>query len=255
MIDLVRYRDPELEALRAKVRSLEVRVRDLIQRKATMLDQIVTFCDRQLHELTPLSTRLCELRLQRLRRAKESSPEDEAIAEALATTQRLLEQLRQRAPRKGLPSFVFEPPGLSREEEAELRQTFKEALRMCHPDAVPPALKERAEKICKALVSAYQHKNLLAVQDILLQLKTEGVGGAKVPPPETARAWLDRRLGILSERLAAEEELVEKIEATKSYRTASGIPDWDAWFAAAREKLEAQIEAERALQDAEQPGD
>lgn len=239
MIDMIRYRDPELEALRGSISVLEGQVAELMKRKREMLELIESFCSRQMRELGDLTTKLLERELTRLQALLEQSPLDAQLQARVLQTASRLEQFRERRASSGVEIV---PADLDAEEEERLRVAFREALRICHPDAVSPALKPRADQICRALVGAYRMKNLLAVEDILLQLRTEGVSGTQVLE-EGARALLQARLETLSARRVLEEEFIGGLEQSQAYLRAAGIADWELYFAAARQALEAKLAA------------
>ena len=175
--------------------------------------------------------------LARLRAALRADPQDAALQAKVAHTAARLEQFRSR---RSTTAFEVVPADLDALEEEQLRGAFRDALRICHPDAVAPHLKARADQICRALVSAYRMKNLLAVEDILLQLRTEGVSGAEVVS-EGARELLLARRETLAARKSVEAELLAELSVSKAYLRAVGIEDWDAYFAAARASLEARL--------------
>ena len=230
MIDMIRYRDPELEALRGSIGVLEGEVKALMTRKREILELISEFCLRQLRELGPVTIKVLERDLARQRAALSADPTDEALQAKVAHTAARLEQFRSR---RSTAAFEIVPADLDALEEERLRGLFRDALRLCHPDAVAPHLKARADQICRALVSAYRMKNLLAVEDILLQLQTEGVSGTEVVI-EGARELLLARRETLAGRKAVEIDLVAELSLSKAYLRAAGIEDWDAYFAAAR---------------------
>ncbi len=230
MIDMIRYHDPELEALRHEIQSLEREVREAAQAKVGMLELMADFCRRQFQELGGLTTQLLQKTLAKLK-AQLEEKFDERLEARIERTEQQLEAFRQES--GGQHRFS---------QEQLLRESFRAALRLCHPDAAPPGLKERAETITKALVSAYQLKNLLAVQDIHLQLTLEGLSGTEVALQGAKELLLQRR-GTLQGRLVQERDFMSQLSETKSYRTAKGIADWGVYFSAAREALEKKLAA------------
>ncbi|MBL4849227.1 MAG: hypothetical protein JKY65_27185 [Planctomycetes bacterium] len=240
MVDLIRYHDPELEALRYEIQALERQVREAAQEKVGMLELMSDFCRRQFQALGSLTTKLLLKTLAKLR-AQLAEHFDEHLEARIERTEQQLEAFRQESGGQHRFSSLL-IANLDEEQEQMLRETFRAALRICHPDAAPPALKERAETITKALVSAYRLKNLLAVQDIHLQLTLEGLSGTEVAT-HGARKLLGLRREALLGRLAQERSFIATLKEAKSYRTASGIEDWEVYFSAAREALERKLAA------------
>lgn len=240
MIDMIRYRDPELEALRHEIHGLERQVREVAQEKAGMLDLMAEFCRRQFQELGGLTTELLQKTLAKLQ-AQLEEKFDEHLEARIERTAKQLEAFRQESGGQHRFSHLL-IANLDDEQEELLRETFRAALRLCHPDSAPPGLKERAETITKALVSAYRLKNLLAVQDIHLQLTLEGLSGTEVAQQGAKELLLQRRDTLLG-RLEQEREMISMLGDTRSYRTAKGIEDWALYFAAAREALGKKLAA------------
>ena len=240
MIDMIRYHDPELEALRHEIQSLEREVREAAQAKVGMLELMADFCRRQFQELGGLTTQLLQKTLAKLK-AQLEEKFDERLEARIERTEQQLEAFRQESGGQHRFSHLL-VAHLDEEQEQLLRESFRAALRLCHPDAAPPGLKERAETITKALVSAYQLKNLLAVQDIHLQLTLEGLSGTEVALQGAKELLLQRR-GTLQGRLVQERDFMSQLSETKSYRTAKGIADWGVYFSAAREALEKKLAA------------
>jgi hypothetical protein len=240
MIDMIRYRDPELEALRHEIQGLERQVRETAQEKAGMLELMAEFCRRQFQELGGLTTQLLQKTLAKLK-AQLEEKFDERLEARVERTEQQLEAFRQESGGQHRFSHLL-IASLDEEQEELLRETFRAALRLCHPDSAPAALKERAEAITKALVSAYRLKNLLAVQDIHLQLTLEGLSGTEVASQGAKELLLQRRDTLLA-RLEQEQDFISTLADTKSYRTAKGIEDWALYFSAAREALEKKLAA------------
>ena len=244
LIGLVPYQDPELEALRVEIRELETEVRELKERKHSML----RLCERLIMDervrLGPLLRELLDLQLAALRESLAAAPDDLQLRHQVEQLEAKRELFEPRQSGHGLvkKQLVFD---LDAAERARLKEAFREAVQLCHPDKAPPHLRERAERVCQALIEAYTTHDLLAVEDMLLQLQTEGLSGTK-PPGSSARQALQRRRETVHKRVTLERALVDQVEASATYRKAAAIADWEAYFVAARARLEQKLAEAKA---------
>ena len=61
---------------------------------------------------------------------------------------------------------------LSEDEKAQLKQLYRKAARLCHPDIVPDELKDQAHKLMQQLNDAYAKQDIKEVQKILASLES-----------------------------------------------------------------------------------
>lgn len=73
--------------------------------------------------------------------------------------------------------ITFSSDQLSKSEEKELKELYRKASKLCHPDIVPPEQKKEAEDIFKELNHYYSNKNIFQVRKILLKLKSRDILG------------------------------------------------------------------------------
>lgn len=134
-------------------------------------------------------------------------------------------------------------PALGPEAESELKEYFKKAVKLCHPDAAPPERVSDAAAAFIALKAAFDRSDLPAVKTIYLRL-IQNQYTFHIP---SERAKLRLRLESLREKIAALQLKIGAYKSGETYRLASELTDWNAYFAQMQLKIEAEIREHRAL--------
>lgn len=230
--------DHELAAIRSRVASMERRVVDLETCKAEMeqLLEEYAFCQYQaLGDLLGEQLRLQHQILQ-LRAARSSSQEDRAAADAADEEYRAYEQARDQP--------AVPPVALADDERDELRALYRAAAMRCHPDRVGEAEKALAHEMFLRTQDAYRRRDLAAMRLISRQL----AAGA-TPSPTSDGSTPSERLEVLLESLLDKGAglllAIQSIQMQAQYRRARHREQWDDYFAAARQQLEAECAALR----------
>ena len=136
-----------------------------------------------------------------------------------------------------------EPAPMAPEAEAELKDYFKKAAKLCHPDAAPPDHAEDAAAAFMTLKAAFDRNDLQAVKNIFLRL-SQSRFSFNVP---SERAKLQLRLNALREKIAALQLKIGAFKAAESFRLAAELTDWNAYFAKMQLKIEDEIREHRKL--------
>ncbi len=136
-----------------------------------------------------------------------------------------------------------EPPPMAPEAEAELKDYFKKAVKLCHPDAAPPDHAEEAAAAFMALKAAFDRNDLHAVKNIFQRL-SQSRYSFNVP---TERVKLQLRLNALREKITALQLKIGSFKAGESFRLASELTDWNAYFVKMQLKIEEEIRQHRKL--------
>lgn len=231
--------DPELEALRAEVTLLQAQLSELGREREGVEQRIRAFTRRQVQELGELGRRLLA---QALRKAEEAFGRDPSEENRQALEQARGQQASFEASQSADP-VVATVYALSESEADELKRAYRTAVRLCHPDLVADALKPHAREVCQALIRAYKQNDLLTVTEMLCQLQTEGLSGTRPPEADEVGLWR-RRADLLRQRLDREQVELNDLRGGSAFQTLEAAGDLDAYFAAARTILEAQLEAD-----------
>jgi len=140
---------------------------------------------------------------------------------------------------------------LSKEEKKELKQLWKKASRLCHPDLVVDELKEQATQIMQQLNEAYNKKDLEQVRKIYISLENGiafEMASDKIDNKEILKAKIDEiRFSI--EKLTNE---IEEIKEDETFKTIQNLDDWDEYFENIKTELEKELDGLKAkLQEEE----
>ena len=239
---LMPYEDPELAALRLDLRTLEAQVVALSQEQAETERLIHEFARRQQEVLGDLLEE--SLRLRRLYWQRRADRGDATAADREAHAQARDDYADYQQSREEVERMA-EAPRLDPDQQVELKRLFREACMQCHPDRVTEADKAQAEALFVRVRAAYQQGDLDTLRRLHRQLKS----GRPFADPATVLTegdQLHRRVAQLRlevERLLA---VLKNLRAHETYRTLTGIADWERYFAEARQRLAKDIERLRA---------
>lgn len=126
---------------------------------------------------------------------------------------------------------------LSEAAEHELKQAYKQAARLCHPDLVDNNLKEQATSMMQALNDAKKKQDLLAVKEILHKLQS-GLGFAVASDTITDKKFLRSKIDQLRQTIQQYEADVLEIQLSESWKSLVEIEDRDEYFCNLKVQLE-----------------
>ena len=129
---------------------------------------------------------------------------------------------------------------LTEEEQKEIKQKYRKASKLCHPDVVSDDQKELAEKLFAELNAAYERNDLKRVMEILENLEK---GDFFVSKSDTISEKQLMKAEIEKIRLRIKElqKQVDEIKESEAFKTVSNITDWDNYFTQAKENLAEQV--------------
>ena len=218
------YIDPELEGLKFEAKVLEVEVNELSTEKAEIEKLIHDFGVRHNNELGELI-----LRILRFRKSQAKGTSKEAEAEKdfndynkeyeISKNEKLNE--------------------LTEDEEKEIKQKYRKASKLCHPDVVSEDQKELADKIFTELNAAYERNDLKKVREILENLE-EGNFFVSKSDSITEKQLLKAEIENLRMRIKELKEQMAAIKKSEAFTTISSIEDWDIYFKETKAKLQEQ---------------
>ena len=222
---LTAYIDPEIEGLKLEAKSLEAELNALSDEKADLEKLIHEFGVRHNNELGELI-----LKILGYRRKKAKGTPDETEAEKDYSDYN----------REYEASKDEKITELTEEEQKELKQKYRKASKLCHPDVVSDEQKELADKLFAELNAAYERNDLKRVREILENLEK---GNFFVSKSDTISEKQLMKAEIKKLRLRIKElkKQVEEIKESEAFKTVSSITDWDNYFKQAKEKLAEQV--------------
>ena len=137
------------------------------------------------------------------------------------------------------------PNEINLKEKKELKRLYKKASKLCHPDIVEEAKKEKAEDIFKILNAAYQKKDLKKVSEILEQLLT-GESFSITSDIVFDKKILQRKINVTREKIKSIKLELESIKQNETFILVNKINDLDDYFK--EKEIELQIEKENILE-------
>lgn len=134
------------------------------------------------------------------------------------------------------------PQELSKEEKKELKQAYRKACKLCHPDIVVEALKDDAQAMMQELNAAYEKNDLQRVKEILKNLETEEGFVATSDGVDDSEILVAKTTSLRGKIKKVVDEIKE-IHEDDNYEMMMNPELWSAYFDEQREELESQIES------------
>ncbi len=219
------YLDPEIDALKLEIKSLEAAINFLSDEKADLEKLIHEFGIRHNKELGELLIKILQYRKENTK----GTPQQQEAEDDYNTYHQEYEATKNE-----------EVVTLTEEEQKELKSKYRKASKLCHPDVVSEEQKELATKLFAELNAAYEKNDIKRVREILESLnnghffisKSDAINEKQLLKAEMERQRL--RVKQLKDQLQALKE-------SDTYKTISSIDNWDEYFDTAKQKLRLQI--------------
>lgn len=219
------YFDPELDALKFEIKSLETEINTLSDEKADLEKLIHEFGIRHNTELGEL---LIKILLHRKEKAKDT-PQQQETEEDFNSYQQEYEATKN--------EIIIT---LTEDEQKELKYKYRRASKLCHPDLMSEEQKELATRLFAELSIAYERNDLKQVNEVLMNLEKGQFFVSKsdtLNEKQLLKTEMEKlRLRIIELR----KELMTIIES-ETYKTISTIKDWDKYFNETKQKLQLHI--------------
>ena len=225
------YIDPELLALKMEAKILEKELNDLSEEKADLEKMIHEFGIRHNNELGELILKILSFRKKKVKGTPQQAEADKDFND-----------YNQEYEISKNEKIAI----LTEEEQKEIRQKYRKASKLCHPDVVSEEQKELADKLFAELSAAYERNDLQKVREILESL---GKGDFFVSKSDAINEKQLLKIEIEKLRLRINELKghVQIIRESEAFTTVRNISDWDAYFKETRQKLAEQV---KELEDA-----
>lgn len=219
------YIDPELEALKLEAKVLEKEVNGLSDEMADLEKMMREFDIRHNSELGELILKILQYRIKQ---AKDTPKQAEAEKDYNDYSQEYEISKNER---------IAE---LAEDELKELKQKYRRASKLCHPDVVSEEQKELADKLFTELNVAYQRNDLKRVREILENLERGDFFVSK-SDAISEKQLLKTEIEKLRLRIKELKDQVQVIKESEAFTTVSNINDWDTYFKEIKQKLAEQI--------------
>lgn len=231
------YMDPEIPALQLEIRGLEFQVASLEDEKIEIEKLIRTFDLKYNNELGGIIKEILHFKMLR---AKEILYDREDDDNAQKEYKEAKSDYREFNNAYNEKIKIAPPAELSKDLQKELKQNYRKATKLCHPDKVADEQKELAQKIFNELKTAYDNNNLKKVNSILADLE-KGIFKSQ-GETVTEKDKLKYILRDLMQKRNALEEMLVALKQTDAYVKIKGIKNWDSYFEQCKKEYEAILE-------------
>lgn len=137
---------------------------------------------------------------------------------------------------------VFE---LNEQEKKELKQNFRKASFLCHPDKVEEKYKKMAEEIFNELQEAYKINDLENVNRILNDLE-KGDYFSRVSEIKKGKDKLIANIEEMIDKIENIKNIIKDIKNSESYKSIISIKNWNEYFMNKKLILEKELAALKA---------
>ena len=219
------YIDPEIEALRFEAKSLERQMQELSNEKAELEKIIHEFSVRHNQELGELIIKILHYRKEKSKGTLQYEEAENDYEDFYANYEATKDEK------------VIK---LTDEEKKEIKDKYKKAVWLCHPDVVDKSQVEAANKIFAELSTAYEKNDLKRVTEILENLK-QGRGFTSKADITNEKQSLLAELERLRLRLKEINEEVSSIKTSDTFKKIINIMDWDVYFSETKRTINETI--------------
>ena len=127
------------------------------------------------------------------------------------------------------------------EEKKELKQLFRKASKLCHPDIVSDELKEQAHEIMQKLNEAYSKRDLQTVKEILISLES-GNGFDVASDTIDDKDLLREKINEIRNSINQNESEIEEIKEEEAIHIIEEYEDIENYFNFIKEQLQKEYE-------------
>jgi DnaJ domain len=220
------YLDPEIDALKLEIKSLEGAINFLSDEKADLEKLIHEFGIRHNKELGELLIKLLQYRKENTK----GTPQQQEAEDDYNNYHQEYEATKNE-----------KVATLTDEEQKELKNKYRKASKLCHPDVVSEEQKELATKLFAELSAAYEKNDIKRVREILESLEN---GHFFISKSDAINEKKQLQTEVQKQRLKVQQlkEQLKAIKESDTYKTISSIDNWDNYFADAKQKLRLQLD-------------
>jgi hypothetical protein len=231
------YIDTEIAAMPLEIKVLGIQISSLEDEKAEIEKSLHAFNLRYNQELGELLLQILRLRKEQL---QEEAKNDFSKAEEAKEAENDYQEFNQSFEKSKNQHINL----LNENQQTELKQKYRKASKLCHPDVVNEVQNEQATKIFQKLKDAYDTNDLQMVSQILSDLE-KGIFTDKASEISEKQKLSSTIMQLRTNRDKMEEQL-NLLKQSETYQTVLKIEDWDSYFIDLKEKLEEEY---RSLSD------
>lgn len=222
------WKDPEVAGLKLEIKTLENQLNAFDNEKIELEKLLSDFQHRHTIELGKIILEILKLRKikykDHYKKAQETEDDFNQFNEQFENEK---------------DKHQFE---LNEDERKELKNNFRKASNLCHPDKVTEEQKAEAEKVFIELKEAYDQHDLEKVKRILKDLE---VGNSfrsqsdSISEKELLKAMVEK----LRQKLHHLQSEIITIKESETFSTINTIVDWDTYFNEIKTQLEQELQS------------
>jgi len=226
---LVEWIDPDLLLLEQKINALSIQINQLDNEKSDLNKIIYEFHYQHSKHLGELILRILKLKKEKYK------SDDQKYQEAKNDENEYRDQYNEE-----INKSIID---LTEKERIKLKEIFRQATKLCHPDIFSDdqsEIKEQAEEIFKELNQANKNNDVTRVNEILNHLKQGSLlfyKSNKSSDKDILVANI-KRLELKIEDILS--ELID-IKQSDTYKLIMDIDDWGSYFVSIKKQLNIQL--------------
>ncbi len=228
----------EIAGMRTEIKLLETRLSVLQGRKADISKTINRFRIRHNHELGMIMSELLRLRWEKALRDF-GGENDEKANKAEEDYKRYQQSRKHFSEQKSVPK-------LNKKDKEKIKQLFREASKICHPDMVAEEMQQQAEKVFHELNNAYFYNDIARIEEIYKMLKSGNLDFGRRDIQLNEKQRLKNYLTKLKADIYSVQAETGEIENAPVWLSIQRIDDWDVYFAGLKEKFTMECESLKA---------
>ena len=218
------YADPEIDALKLELRTVEQELVTLTVEKEGYVQLLDEFGTLYYAHCGKVVEQIFQLKLA----AAEKSSQQQA-QQAFDNFQKAHRQAKK------------PPPELSAEDRRELKKMYRQACQLCHPDMLAEEDKARGTKQFQELDAAYKQNNITAVREILFALQS-GRDFAGAADSLQEKEALTRQITTNRQKIATLKKEIAALMEDEVLLDIMIIKDWHAHIDAIHKDLQAELQ-------------
>ena len=184
-----------------------IEIRNRIQQQTELITALLA-------EIKELENSFCTRNTESTRKAREEAKEKyERYQEQQTDAEQRLDNDRK----------------LSSEQRQDIKRLWRQASRLCHPDLVADAFKEKAHQLMVQLNQARQRGDFPAIHALLESLK-QGLEPLMASDLIDDLERLRRKISDVRTQIDAILHEIDALKGEESWRLATSLPDKDKWF-------------------------
>jgi len=226
------YIDSEIAAMRLEIKALGLQVSSLEDEKNEIEKLLFAFNNRYILELGELLRKILFIRKEKL---KEEAQQNKAKLEEAKEAQTDYEDFNQ-SYEESKNEYINK---LTEEQQSDLKQKYREATKLCHPDLVNEKQTEQAKAVFQNLKNAYDKNDLETVSQILSEL-SQGIFSDKASKINEKQELIATIKQLRINRDKLEQKMI-KLKKTSVYETIIEIFDWNIYFSEKKTRLEEEL--------------